>query len=205
MRLKVYAKSPAPRHISQIVDILKIGGIVIIPTDSVYSFAVDSGNPAAVKKLAALKGIPVERANFSFVFPDLSMLADYTKQVNNNVFKIINRLLPGPFTFILHASSSVGKMIPNKKTIGIRIPDNEISLALVRELGRPVLTSSVYDEDTILEYTTDPGLIADRHENEVDLVVDGGFGHNEASTVLDCTGEEIIMIRKGLGEIEELV
>lgn len=205
MRLKVYSKAPAPRHVQQIITELKKGGVVVLPTDSVYCYAVDASHPGAIARLARIKGVPVEKANFSFLFSDLTMLGNYTRQVNNTVYKIMNRLLPGPFTFILNASTQVGKIIPNKKTIGIRVPNNNIPLDIIRELGNPLLTTSVYDDDAILEYTTDPDLIAQRLEDEVDLIVDGGYGHNEPSTVLDCTGDEVVMIRKGLGAIEELV
>lgn len=204
MKLKVFPKSPAPRHITQVCDVLRSGGLIVLPTDSVYAFACAANQPEGVKKLAALRNIPLEKANFSFIFSDLSMLPEYSRQVSNDAFKLMKRLLPGPFTFILHAGHSVTKIIPQKKTIGIRVPNNMIPRELVRELGAPLLTTSVYDEDAILEYTTDPELIASRWEKQVDLVVDGGYGHNEASTVLDCTGSEVVMIRQGLGELEEI-
>lgn len=204
MRLKVYPKSPAPRHIEQIVAVLKSGGVAVLPTDSVYSFAAAANNVNAMQKLAALKGIPLEKAKFSFVFSSLGMIGDFTKPLNRNVYAMMNRLLPGPFTFILNASGQVGKLIPNKKTIGVRIPNNPIPCQVIEALGSPIVTTSVYDDDTILEYTTDPDIIAERLERSVDLVVDGGFGHNEPSTILDCTGEEILMIRKGLGIVQEV-
>ncbi|MBE2247814.1 MAG: threonylcarbamoyl-AMP synthase [Candidatus Competibacteraceae bacterium] len=205
MKIKMYPKSPAPRHVQQAVDVLKEGGVIIIPTDSVYAFACMSTHPNAIKRMAEIKGISVEKANFSFVFSDLSMLGDYARLVSNDAFKLMKRLLPGPFTFILNAGQAVTKMIPSKKTIGIRLPDNKIPVELVRELGVPILTTSVYDDDSILEYTTDPDVIADKYEKIVDLVIDGGFGHNEPSTVLDCSGSEVVLIRQGIGEIEEFV
>lgn len=205
MKIKMYPKSPAPRHVQQAVDVLKEGGVIIIPTDSVYAFACMSTHPNAIKRMAEIKGISVEKANFSFVFSDLSMLGDYARLVSNDAFKLMKRLLPGPFTFILNAGQAVAKMIPSKKTIGIRLPDNKIPVELVRELGVPILTTSVYDDDSILEYTTDPDVIADKYEKIVDLVIDGGFGHNEPSTVLDCSGSEVVLIRQGIGEIEEFV
>ncbi|MCZ2442353.1 MAG: threonylcarbamoyl-AMP synthase [Flavobacteriales bacterium] len=203
MKIKIYPKSPAPRHIQQAVDVLKEGGVIIMPTDSVYAFACLSTHPDGVKKMAELKGIPLEKANFSFVFSDLSMLGEYARKVNNETFKLMKRLLPGPFTFILNAGQAVSKIIPSKKTLGVRVPDNKIAIEIIRELDAPLLTTSVYDDDSILEYTTDPDTITNKYEKVVDLIVDGGYGHNEPSTVLDCTGAEILLIRQGIGETEE--
>ncbi len=203
MKLKVYAKAPAERHIEQIVEVLEKDGVVIIPTDGVYSFACLANKPAALERLAKLKGIEVEQAKFSFLFADFSQLSEYAKQVNNEVFKLMKRLLPGPFTFILNAQDSVKKIIPGKKTIGFRMPDHAIPQQIVKITGVPLLTTSVYDEDETIEYTTDPDTITYRWEDEVDLVVDGGFGYSEPSTIIDCTEGEIVLIRKGIGEVEE--
>lgn len=203
MKLKVYAKVPAERHIEQIVEVLEKDGVVIIPTDGVYSFACLANRPAALERLAKLKGIKVEEANFSFLFADFSKISDYAKQISNESFKLMKRLLPGPFTFILNAHDSVKRIIPGKKTIGIRMPDHAIPQQVVKITGFPLLTTSVYDTDETLEYTTDPDVIAYRWEDEVDLIVDGGFGYNEPSTIIDCTDNEIVLIRKGIGEVEE--
>lgn len=204
MRLKVYPKSPAPRHISQAAEVLQSGGVIILPTDSVYSFACLATSLPGIQKLAELKGIPMDKARFSYVFADLAGLAGYSKPLSNDAFRLMNRLLPGPFTFILNANGNVNKIFPQKKTLGVRIPSNEVPLQLVKELGAPLLTTSIHDDDAILEYTTDPDLISDRWEKHVDLFVDGGYGHNEASTVLDCTGTEIILTRQGIGELQEV-
>lgn len=203
MKLKIYPKSPAPRHISMLKEVLEKGGLVIIPTDSVYAIACAANQPKAIKKLSQLKGNKVDSSNLSFLFSDLSMVSEYTRALNKDHFKIMNRVLPGPFTFILPSSSTVKRIFPNKKTIGVRIPDNNIPLALIKELGIPLISTSLHDEDEILEYTTDPELIAKNWEGRVEMIVDGGYGNNEPSTVLECSDEGITMIRQGIGEIEE--
>lgn len=205
MKLKIYPKSPAPRHISILTETLNKGGLLIIPTDSVYAIACAANNPEAIKKLADLKGSSLEKSKFSFLFSDLSMVSDYTKPINKDHFKIMNRLLPGPFTFIVQSNGATSKIFPGKKTIGIRIPDNNIPLFIIKELGVPLVVTSVHDNDEILDYTTDPDLISNNWEGKVDIIVDGGYGNNEASTVLDCTDETITMIRQGIGEIDELI
>lgn len=203
MKLKAFSKNPAPKHIDQIADILNNSGLVIIPTDGVYAFACRADKPQAIEKLSAVKGQDFNPSKLSFVFSDLSQVGAYTKPLTNATFKLMNRLLPGPFTFILNADNKVGKIFPGKKSIGIRIPQHEIPLSLVRSMGTPILTTSVHDDDEIIEYTTDPEKISAKWENKVDLVVDGGYGNNEPSTVLDCTGKELTMIRQGIGQLEE--
>lgn len=200
MLLKLNSMHPSDAQIQKITDVLKDGGVIVYPTDTVYAFGCDAHNPDAVKKLCELKGIGLDKANFSFIFSDVKLIGKYTKPMDNQVFKAINRYLPGPFTFILNANGAVpGIFGYKKKTIGLRIPDNKISQALVKSLGNPMLSTSVHDDDTVVEYTTDPELIYNRWEDKVELMVDGGYGNNEPSTVVDCTGDEITVIREGLG------
>ena len=204
MIVKLYKENPDYNRIYKVVDVLKNGGVIVVPTDSVYGFACDIYNQKAVGRIAKLKGIKTEKANFSFICYDLSHLSDFTRQVDNNIFKLMKKNLPGPFTFILKAGNNVPKIFHNrKKTIGIRIPDNQITLEIVRELGNPLLISSVHHKDEILDYITDPELIHDEYSGLVDLVVDGGFGSNEPSTVIDCTDDEPVIIREGLGELRD--
>jgi tRNA threonylcarbamoyl adenosine modification protein (Sua5/YciO/YrdC/YwlC family) len=199
----MYADNPSQRHILQIVDILKNGGVIIYPTDTVYGIGCDITKPKAIERVAQLKGIKAEKANFSFICYDMSHLSDYTKPLDNYVFKIMKRNLPGPFTFILDANNNVPKILKaNRKTIGIRIPDNNIIREIVNTLGNPILTTSLKADDEIIEYTTDPELIYEDYKNLVDVVIDGGYGGNVASTVIDCTGDEPDVIRMGSVEPE---
>jgi len=203
MLIKVYPENPNPKEVNKVVEILKNGGIIIYPTDTVYGMGCDINNSKAVEKVARVKGVKADKADFSFIFSSLSTLSEFTKDMNNSTFKILKQYLPGPYTFILKASNKVPKIFKNKKkTIGIRIPDNNIITSIVEELGNPIITTSVHDDDDIIEYTTDPELIHERYENLVDAVIDGGFGKNVASTVIDCTGDEPVVLRQGVGEIE---
>ncbi len=202
MLIKLYKDNTNHNDIIKVVEVLRRGGIVIYPTDSVYGLGCDIKNHKAAEKIAKLKGIKLEKANFSFIFNDLSHLSDYTRPINNNIFKIMKRNLPGPFTFILEANNNVPKIFKSKKkTIGIRIPDNNIILEIIKELGNPIMTTSVHDDDEIIEYTTDPELIYENFQNKVDIVVDGGYGNNIASTVVNCVDNEIEIIRQGAGEL----
>ncbi|MGQ8336169.1 L-threonylcarbamoyladenylate synthase [Sunxiuqinia sp. A32] len=203
MLVKIYEENPNFREVAKVVEILKNGGIIIYPTDTVYGIGCDITNSKAVEKIARYKNIQVEKSNMSFICSDLSHLADFTRPIPNNIFKLIKSYLPGPFTFILNASSNVPKYFKGKKkTVGIRIPDNEIILEIVRQLGNPILSTSVHDEDEILEYTTDPELIHEKFGDWVDVVIDGGFGGNIPSTVIDCTDNEPVLIRQGKGELK---
>ncbi len=205
MLLKIYPENPSPKFIQQVVDSLRNGGLIIYPTDSVYAIACDLYQPKAVASLAQLKGIKPEKANFSLICADLSHLSEFAKPLDNAVFKIMKKALPGPYTFILEASNKVPKIFQhNKKKIGIRVPDNAIALEIVKELGNPLVSTSVKDDDEIIEYTTDPELIHERYKDYVDYVIDGGYGNNEASTVLDCSGNEIEIIREGIGDLSIL-
>ena len=202
MLIKLFEDNPNRRDILKVVDRLRDGGVIIYPTDTVYAMGCDINNVKAVQRVAQLKGVKPEKANFSMICRDLRNIAAYAK-VNNDVFKVMKRNLPGPFTFILPATNKLPNVLMNRrKTIGIRIPDNFIIHAIVEELGNPLLTTSLHDEDEIVEYMTDPELIHEKYEKIVDVVIDGGFGHNVASTVVDCTGEEAEVIRQGIGEIE---
>lgn len=201
MFIKLFEDNPNAKDILKVVEILQKGGVIIYPTDTVYAIGCDIYNVKAVQRVAALKGVKPEKANFSMICRDLSNISEYAK-VGNEVFKIMKRSLPGPFTFILNATNKLPNILMNRrKTIGIRIPDNFIVMAIVEELGHPLLTTSVHDDDEVIEYTTDPELIYERYENRVDLVIDGGYGQNMASTVVDCTGEEIEIVRQGMGEL----
>ena len=203
MLLVIHPDNPDKRKIDQVIKILKKGGVIIYPTDTVYSMACDLNNRKAVERMAQIKGIKIEKANFSLICHDLSNISDYSVQFGNNIYKMMKRALPGPYTFILNANNSVPKLFKSKKkTVGIRVPDNNIAKMLVEELGNPLISTSVNDEDEILEYITDPELIHEKYENILDLVIDGGYGKNEASTIIDCTGDEPEIIREGIGPID---
>jgi tRNA threonylcarbamoyl adenosine modification protein (Sua5/YciO/YrdC/YwlC family) len=200
---KMYAENPNSRDIEKIVGILQDGGLIIYPTDTVYGLGCDIHHHKAVEKVARIKGVKLEKANFSIICSDLSHLSDYARHVDNNTFKLMKKLLPGPYTFILDASNKVPRFFTDKKrTIGIRIPKNNIILEIVRQLEHPILTTSIHDEDEIIEYTTDPELIHEKFKDIVDLVIDGGFGGTEPSTVIDCTGDEPLLVRLGAGKID---
>jgi tRNA threonylcarbamoyl adenosine modification protein (Sua5/YciO/YrdC/YwlC family) len=200
----MYNENPAPRHIRQVVDVLRNGGIIIFPTDTVYGLGCDIFHHRAIERIALLKGLDFSIAKFSFICYDLSSLSEYCKQVDTPVYKIMKKNLPGPFTFILEASGKVPKILKNKKkTIGIRVPDNNIVREIVRELGNPILTTSIRNpEDDIVEYITDPELIFERYRNSVDLVIDGGYGKAIGSSIVNCLGDEIEIIREGEKALE---
>lgn len=205
MLIRIHHLTPDLRQLQKVIDVLRDGGVIIYPTDGVYAFGCDINKSKAVERVAKLKGIKVEKADFSFVFDDLSRLTDYSKQVDTHIFKLMKSCLPGPYTFILNANNSVPKLFKNnKRTIGIRIPDNQICRSIVTELGNPIISSSVHDEDEIVEYTTDPELIHERYKDQVDLVIDGGYGSLLPSTVIDCTGDMPELIRQGAGEVDLL-
>ncbi|MCB9222603.1 MAG: L-threonylcarbamoyladenylate synthase [Crocinitomicaceae bacterium] len=202
MVVEVQKNNPDNRRIAEIVDVLNKGGIIIYPTDTVYSFGCSLVHKRAIERLAKLKGIKLNKANFSLICYDLSTLSEHTKYIDRPTYKILNKNLPGPFTFILNASSKIPKLFDsNKKTVGIRIPDSDIAREIVKEMGNPLVTTSLHDDDEILEYSTDPYEIIERWENQVDLIVDGGYGKNEPSTVVDCSEGEPEIIRQGIGEL----
>ena len=203
MLIRIYNENPNPRHIRLIVDLLEDGGIIIYPTDTVYAMGCDIMATNAIEKIARFKGLNPKNPELSLIFHDMSQLSEYTIIHDNNIFKLLKRNLPGPFTFIVQANNRIPKLFKNKKkTVGIRIPDNNIVLELVRELGRPIITTSIHDPDELIEYTTDPELIYEKYRDFTDTVIDGGFGKNEASTIVDCTGDEIVVVRQGLGVLD---
>jgi tRNA threonylcarbamoyl adenosine modification protein (Sua5/YciO/YrdC/YwlC family) len=203
--LRIYPENPDARKIEQVVRCLREGGVIIYPTDTVYGIGCDIHNARAVEKVARIKGVKPQKNNFSFICYDLSHIADYAR-VSNAAFKLMKKALPGPFTFILEASGKVPKLLnTNKKTVGIRVPDHAIPRCIVKELGHPILTSSIKDEDEIIEYSTDPELIFEKFEHQVDIVIHGGYGGNVASTIVDATSDEFEVIREGLGQISLFV
>ena len=200
--IKLYEKNTDLKLIRQITNTLSSGGIVIIPTDSVYSMACDINNERALEKMARLRGKKLKEVNFSLICNNLSQLSDYCKPLNNNIFRILKRNLPGPFTFILDANNKIPKIFKkNRKTVGIRIPNNNITQLIVKELDRAIIVTSVKDEDNIIEYTTDPELIFEKYNNTVEIIIDGGIGSNHPSTVVDCTSNQPEIIRQGLNEL----
>ena len=200
--IKIYSDNPNPKEIQRVVNILKKGGLVIYPTDTVYGLGCDITNIKALERIARIKGVKLEKANFSFICKDLSNLSDYVKQINTSTFKILKHALPGAYTFILPGSKNLPNPFKKRKTVGIRVPDNSIILSLVEVLGNPIVSTSIRDEDDILEYTTDPELILEKWDNLVDVVIDGGYGDNEASTVIDLSENEPQIIREGKGSLE---
>ena len=200
--LRIYSENPNPKEIKKVVDVLKRGGLVIYPTDTVYGLGCDATNLKAVEKIAKIKGVKLEKSKFSFICKDLSNLSDYVKQIDSTTFKILKRALPGPYTFILPSSKKLPHPFKKRKTIGIRVPDNPITLEIVEQLGNPLISSSIRDEDIVVEYTTDPELILEKWKNTVDLVVDGGYGSNEASTIIDLSQGAPVVVREGKGDLE---
>jgi len=201
MLLKIYPQNPNPKAIQQVVNCLRDGGIVIFPTDTIYGMGCDIYKPRSVEKIISILGEEKKKNALSFICHDLSHLSDFTTPIENHIFKAMKRALPGPYTFILNANNHVPKMIHGaKKTVGIRVPDNSIVRAIVEELGHPIFSTSVKDDDEIVEYTTDPELIYEKYGSLVDITVDGGYGDNVPSTVVDCTSGEIEIIREGKGD-----
>jgi tRNA threonylcarbamoyl adenosine modification protein (Sua5/YciO/YrdC/YwlC family) len=200
--IRIYEENPNPKDIKKVVDVLRKGGLIIYPTDTVYGLGCDITNTSALERIAQIKQVKLEKANFSFICEDLSNLSDYVKQIDSPTFKLLKRNLPGPFTFILPGNNNLPNVFKKKKTVGIRVPDNNICRAIVRELGNPIVSTSIKDEDEVIEYTTDPELILEKWDNLVGLVIDGGYGDNIASTVIDLTGDEPEVVREGKGSIE---
>lgn len=202
--IKIYEDKPSEAAIKKVVDVLRDGGLVIYPTDTVYGLGCDITNSRALEKIAKIKGIKLEKANFSFICYDLSNISDYIKQIDTSTFKILKRALPGPYTFILPGNNDLPKEFRKKKTVGIRVPDNIIAREIVKMLGNPIVSTSIHDEDEVLEYSTDPELIFEKWQNKVDLVIDGGYGDNVASTIIDLSSYEPEVIREGKGSLDIL-
>ena len=204
--IRLYEENPDSRRVQQVVNVLRNGGIIIYPTDTVYGMGCDITNQRAIERICKIKGINPKKHNFSFICADLSNIAQYTRVIDKPVFKMMKKAFPGPFTFILEASTQVPKILhSNKKTVGIRVPNHGVPRAIVEELGQPILSTSIRDEDEVIEYSTDPELIYEKYQNLVDLVIDGGYGQNVASTILNCTGDEVEVIRQGLGNLEDIL
>ena len=203
MLLKVHPENPSQRQILKACEVLQRGGVIVYPTDTVYAIGCDIYNSKAAERIARLRGIRLENADFSFIFSDLSQLSDYTRLVSNSVFKMMKTYLPGPYTFILPARNNIPRIFHSrKKTIGIRIPANKIPLEIVRELGHPIMTASIHDEDEVIEYTTDPELIWEKFKGQADAVINGGYGKNVPSTVIDCSSGEPLILRVGIGAVD---
>jgi tRNA threonylcarbamoyl adenosine modification protein (Sua5/YciO/YrdC/YwlC family) len=203
MLLKINSDNPEGRKIDQVVDALKDGGIIIYPTDTVYGLGCDIENAKAVERICQLRGLDPKKAMLAMICSDISQVSDYAQQIDNPVFRLLKRNLPGPFTFVLNAANSVPKMFKNrKKTIGIRVPDHQVPQAIIEKLGRPILTTSLKSDDEILEYFTDPEDIYEDFKKLVDIVVDSGPGGNTPSTVVDCTDEKPVVLRLGAGVLE---
>lgn len=203
MLLRIYPENPNPKHIRKVVDALIAGSIIIYPTDTIYAMGCDIRAHKTIEKIARFKGLNPLNPDLSIIFHDMSQLSDYTVIRDNAVFKLLKRNLPGPFTFIVRANNQIPRLFKNKKkTVGIRIPKNNIVLEIVRELGRPIITASIHENDEITEYITDPELIHEKYKDFAEIVINGGYGRNEASTVVDCTSDEIEIVRQGLGVLE---
>ncbi len=193
------------RKINRVANIVREGGVIVYPTDTIYAIGCDMSNSKALHRIAQIKGVSDRKTDFSIICSDLSDLSRYAKHISNPVFKMMKQAFPGPFTFILEASNDIPRILnPGKKTIGIRVPDHPIPLMLVSVLGNPIITTSIRNDDEVLEYMTDPNQIFDKYRNEIDVVIDGGSGGNQGSTVIDASGDEIILVREGLGDADSI-
>jgi len=202
--IKIYEDKPNEAAVAKVVKVLREGGLVIYPTDTVYGLGCDITNTKALERIAKIKGIKLDKANFSFICSDLSNISDYVKQIDTATFKLLKRALPGAYTFILPGNNNLPKEFKKKTTVGIRVPDNNIALEIVKQLGNPIVSTSIHDDDEVLEYSTDPELIFEKWQNLVDVVIDGGYGDNLASTIIDLSGYEPVVVREGKGSLDIL-
>ncbi len=202
--IKMYNENPSPKALAQVVEVLRKGGLIIYPTDTVYGLGCDITNSKALEKIARIKKVRLDKANFSFICNDLSNLSSYVRQIETPVYKLLKRALPGPYTFVLKGNNKLPRDFKKKKTVGIRVPDNNIIRSIVKELGNPIVSTSIYDEDELIEYTTDPELIFEKWKDRVDLVIDGGYGNNVPSTIIDVSEDEVEVIREGKGSLDIL-
>ena len=203
MLLKIYPNNPNEKHLQQVVECLKDGGLIIYPTDTVYGLGCDIYQAKTIDRLCQIRNIKPDKANLSFICYDLSHLSDFVKPIDNSLFRILKHALPGPFTFILNANNKVPKLMhSNKKTVGIRVPDHPIARGIVNLLGNPIVSTSIHDDDDVLEYSTDPELIYEKYKDQVDIVIDAGYGELQASTVVDFTSDEPLILRQGKGDFE---
>ncbi|MGJ8684330.1 MAG: L-threonylcarbamoyladenylate synthase [Nonlabens sp.] len=200
--VRIYEDNPSPKELQRIARAMKDGALVIYPTDTVYGLGCDINHKGALEKIAKIRGVKLEKANFSFICESLSNLSEYVSQIDTSTFKILKRNLPGPYTFILPGSNNLPSVFKKKKTVGIRVPDNSIAIGLVQALGNPIISTSIKDDDEVIEYTTDPSLIVEKWDNLVDYVIDGGYGDNIGSTVIDLTGDDPVLIREGKGSVD---
>ena len=206
MLLKIFPENPHEKKIQQVVECLKDGGVIIYPTDTVYGLGCDIFKQKAVEKIARIKKVNIKKHNFSFICSDLSHLSDFTKPMDRSTYKLMKKALPGAFTFILNANNTIPKLFKNnRKTIGIRVPNHNIPRNIVELLGNPILTTSIRDDDNIVEYSTDPELIYEKYKKQVDIVIDCGYGNLSPSTIVDCSKGEIEIIRQGLGKLDRFL
>lgn len=204
--IRIHPQNPEGRKIKHVVEILRRGGIIVYPTDTIYGIGCDLMNRKSIERLCQVMNIKPQKLDLSFICSDLSHISEYVRKIDTPVFKILKKALPGPYTFILESSSKVPKILNvNKRTVGIRIPDHNIPLVIVQQLGNPLITASIKDDDVIKEYTTDPEEIYEDFKHKVDIVIDGGPGGNIPSSVIDCTADEIVIIRRGLGDVEQFI
>ncbi len=205
MILKIHPQNPEQRKVDQVIDCLRDGGVIIYPTDTVYGIGCDIYNQKAVERICRIRNIDRKKANFSFICYDLSHLSDFARNVDTATYKLMKKAFPGPFTFVLQAKNTVPDLFKSKKkTVGIRIPENNIAREIVNRLGNPIMSASVHDEDEVIEYTTNPELIHEKYEDMVDMVIDGGYGDNHVSTVIDCSNGSAEILRQGKGILEDL-
>lgn len=202
MLVKIYENSPNANDVASVVKCLERGGVVILPTDTIYSIVCKLSNRKGFDTLCKIKELTAKSSDFSILCSSISVVARYTRNISNQQFRLLKRNLPGPFTFILEANHDIPKLFgTRRKTIGVRIPDNEVFQTIIRQVDEPLIGTSIHDDDEVVEYTTDPSLIYEKYHDNIDLMVDGGWGNNTASTVVDCVEMPPKIVRQGIGEL----